>query len=82
MLRQFLSEAQKTVFKSKYADDDSSTTAIYKDFVTTQMADSLAHGGGIGLAKTFQHQVTPHGAKNHGAKAAGETTGGQIISHS
>lgn len=59
LLRQFLSEAQKTVIKSNFADDDSSTTGIYKDFVTTQMANSLAHAGGIGLAKTFQHQLTP-----------------------
>ncbi len=73
MLRQFLGEAQKTVVKSKYADDDSSTTGIYKDFVTNQMADSLAHAGGIGLAKTFQHQVTPQGDMQLSGKGISHT---------
>ena len=62
LLRQFLAESQKTVFKSEFTDD-SSEAGIYQDMVTNQLADSLAHSGGVGLAQTFQHQLTHHGGK-------------------
>ena len=65
LLRQFLSESQKTVIKSELTDD-SAAAGIYQDFITNQMADSLARSGGIGLAKTFEHQLTHH----HGAASA------------
>jgi flagellar protein FlgJ len=60
LLRQFLSESQKSVISSE-SSDDSSSAGIYQDMVTTQLADSLTRGGGIGLAKTFEHQLAPHG---------------------
>ena len=59
LLRQFLSESQKTVIKSEFTDD-STAAGIYQDFITNQMADSLSKSGGIGLAKTFEHQLTHH----------------------
>jgi len=59
LLRQFLSESQKPVIKSEFTDT-SSTAGIYQDFITNQMADSLSRSGGIGLAQTFQHQLTHH----------------------
>ena len=71
LLRQFLSESQKTVIKSEFADD-STTSGIYQDFITNQMADSLSRGGGIGLAKCFERQLT-HPAAHPG--------GPQKISH-
>ena len=58
LLRQILSESQKTVIKSEFTDE-SSTASIYQDFVTNQLADSLVHSGGIGLAATFQRQLSP-----------------------
>jgi Rod binding domain-containing protein len=60
LLRQFLAESQKPVFKSEYTDD-SAEAGIYQDMITNQLADSLAHSGGVGLAKTFQHQLTHRG---------------------
>ena len=60
LLRQFLSEAQKPMFKSEFTDD-SSEAGIYQDMVTGQLADSLARSGGIGLAQTFEHQLTHRG---------------------
>ena len=71
LLRQFLSEAQKPVFKSEYTDD-SSEAGIYQDMVTNQLADKLARSGGIGLAQTFQHQLTHRG---------GDDSAAQKISH-
>jgi len=71
LLRQFLTESQKPVFKSEFTDD-SSEAGVYQDMVTNQLADSLAHSGGIGLAQTFQHQMTHRG---------GEVSTAQKISH-
>jgi flagellar protein FlgJ len=59
LLRQFLSESQKPVITSEFTDN-SNTAGIYQDMITNQLADSLSRGGGIGLAKTFERQLTPH----------------------
>ncbi|HEV2692287.1 MAG TPA: rod-binding protein [Verrucomicrobiae bacterium] len=59
LLRQFLSESQKTVIKSEFTDN-STASGIYQDFITNTMADSMSKSGGIGLAKTFEHQLTHH----------------------
>ena len=58
LLRQFLSESQKPVISSEFTDD-SSTAGIYRDMVTNQLADNLSRGGGIGLAKLFERQLSP-----------------------
>jgi flagellar protein FlgJ len=57
LLRQFLSESQKPVIASEFTDN-SSSAGIYQDMITTQLADSLSRSGGIGLAKTFERQLT------------------------
>jgi Rod binding domain-containing protein len=57
LLRQFLTESQKTVIKSEFTDD-STASGIYQDFITNQLADSLSRGGGIGVAKSFQRQLS------------------------
>jgi len=59
LLRQFLAESQKPVIQSEFTDN-STASGIYQDFVTNQLADSLSHAGGVGLAKTFQQQLTHH----------------------
>ena len=64
MVRQILAEAQKSSIKTEFTDN-STASSIYKDFVTTQLADSMAHAGGMGLAKTFEQQLS-HPVKNHG----------------
>ena len=67
MLRQFLSESQKPVIQSDLTDN-STESGIYQDFVTTQLADSLSRGGGIGLAKSFERQLSPPAAHPVGSQ--------------
>ncbi len=63
MLRQILAEAQKSEIKTEFTDN-STAASIYKDFVTDQLAQSISHSGGIGLAKSFEHQLS-HPVKNN-----------------
>jgi len=67
LLRQFRSESQKPVIESEYTDN-SAEAGIYRDFITNQLADNLSRSGGIGLAKTFERQLTHPAA--HTAAAA------------
>lgn len=57
LLRQILGQAQKTVFASKL-EPQSVSSGIYKDMVTAQMADRVSESGGIGLARSLQHQLS------------------------
>ena len=57
LLRQILSETQKTVISSKYSDN-SVASGIYRDMVTNQLAESISKSGSFGLAKTFERQLT------------------------
>lgn len=59
LLRQFLAESQKPVINSEFTDN-SNTAGIYQDMITNQLADTLSRNGGIGLAKTFERQLSPH----------------------
>jgi Rod binding domain-containing protein len=70
LLRQFLTESQKTVIKSEFTDD-STASGIYQDFITNQLADSLSRGGGIGLAKSFQRQLSHPAAHPGGPQKIG-----------
>jgi len=65
LLRQFLAESQKPVITSEFTDD-SSSAGIYQDMITNQLADSMSRSGGIGLAKSFERQLTPHSAAHTG----------------
>jgi Rod binding domain-containing protein len=56
LLKQVLDASQKTVIKSSLSDD-STTTSIYKDMVSTQLADCISRSGGFGLARSFQSQL-------------------------
>ena len=67
MLRQFLSESQKSVIKSEFTDD-SSEAGIYQDMITNQLAEALSSGKGIGLAQSFQHQLTHRSGEHSAAK--------------
>ena len=57
LLRQVLTEAQKTTIKSKYSDD-SMANSIYRDMTVKQLADSMSRAGGIGLARALNKQLT------------------------
>lgn len=57
LLRQILESTQKTVIASKYSDN-STTAGIYRDMVTSQLADSISKSGGMGLAQTLNREFT------------------------
>jgi Rod binding domain-containing protein len=73
LLRQILSEAQKTVFKSK-ANPQNSTTGIYKDMITNQMADKISQSGAFGLARSLSQQLG-HELKAEQAKTVSPAVG-------
>ena len=56
LLKQILESSQKTVIKSKYSED-STSSGIYHDMVTTQLADSISKSGTFGLAQSFDQQL-------------------------
>jgi peptidoglycan hydrolase FlgJ len=56
LLRQILSEAQKTTFKSKYSDD-SMSGSVYRDMTVQQLADKISRGGGLGLAQELKNEL-------------------------
>jgi flagellar protein FlgJ len=72
LLRQFLSESQKPVINSEFTDN-SNSAGIYQDMVTNQLADNLSRSGGIGLAKIFERQLTPHAGHPGGATNTSHT---------
>jgi Rod binding domain-containing protein len=55
MLRQILESTQKTVIQSS-VNAESSTKAIYRDLITTQLADGIAKSGQFGLARSFDKE--------------------------
>jgi flagellar protein FlgJ len=57
LLRQILQSAHKTVIKSNFSDD-STSSSIYQDLAVNQLADDISKSGTIGLAKTLQHEFT------------------------
>lgn len=66
LLKQILDSSQKTVIKSKFAED-STSSGIYHDMVTTRLADSISKSGSFGLAKSFNQQLNrPHSARPDG----------------
>lgn len=61
LLRQVLEEAQKPVFRSKFVSE-SATGSIYRDMVTTQLADSIAQSGTLGLSSILTEQMRRPGS--------------------
>ena len=72
LLRQFLAESQKPVIKSEFTDN-STASGIYQDFITNQLADNLSRNGGIGLAKSFERQLTHPDAHAQGTPKISHT---------
>jgi len=57
LLRQVLSQAQKTQFPSSM-NSSGATNSIYQDLVTEQMADCISKGGTLGFAQSFSKQLS------------------------
>lgn len=73
LLRQIITEANKTVFKSSLTDN-SLAQGVYQDMITTQMADNISKSGNFGLAQTFQEQLTSQVSKKAPAQASDSAT--------
>jgi len=77
LLRQILSDSQKTVISSEFSDK-STAAGIYQDLVSKTLADSISKSGSFGLAKTFAQQLNHAGnagaIAGHAAAAASPTT--------
>lgn len=58
LLRQILTEAQKIKLDSKKGEGDKTSSSVYQDMVTEQLADSMSQGDGIGLGKSLQVQLS------------------------
>jgi flagellar protein FlgJ len=56
LLRQILSEARKPVIDSG-SDEDQTTSGIYNDMITNQLADGISRSGSFGLARSLQSQL-------------------------
>jgi Rod binding domain-containing protein len=73
LLRQILSDSQKTVIPSELSDN-STEAGIYQDVITNALADNISKSGAFGLAKTFTQQLThPDHSQANAARAAGGT---------
>lgn len=55
LLRQILESAQKTVIASEFSKE-SSSSSVYRDMITNQLADSIAKSGQFGLARSLDAQ--------------------------
>jgi Rod binding domain-containing protein len=57
MLRQILQSAHKPAFPSPF-HPDSVANSIYRDMITSQLADKISKAGTFGLARTFERQLS------------------------
>ncbi len=79
MLRQILSESQKPVIQSEFTDN-STSAGIYQDFVTNQMAESMAKSGAVGFARVFERQLDrPDASKSKTAEETSTTRNSATI---
>lgn len=58
LLRQILSQAHKPLFKAGLLGGGGTTSSIYQDMVTQQLADRISEGGTFGFAKALQTQMS------------------------
>lgn len=81
LLRQVLAATQKTVIQSKYADN-STAAAIYRDMITNQLAENISKSGAFGLARIFEHQLTPPAPASASAPDAKGSVAEKTSTHS
>ena len=66
LLRQFLSEAQKPVLDPK-GGLHGAANEIYKDMMVNVLAEQISKTGTLGIAQSFQSQLSPHQKKQAAA---------------
>ena len=81
LLKQVLESSQKTVIKSKLTED-STSSGIYHDMITTQLAESISKSGKFGLSQTFEKQLNrPHNPRPDGLSKTGVSAESHLGSH-
>ena len=78
LLRQILTQANKPMLGSPLIKS-STTSAIYQDMITNQLAEQVSRSGSFGLAKSLSHQL---GHELHTAQAAQESAVQNILTKS
>ena len=81
LLRQILSDTQKTVIPSEFSDN-STAAGIYQDFISSTLADCISKSGAFGLARTFEQQLNRPEGKSTGHSKTAAADSGQTKSHS
>jgi len=57
LLRQILGQAQKPLFETTLTGS-SSSSAIYQDMITQELADRISRGGSFGFAQVIEKQLS------------------------
>jgi flagellar protein FlgJ len=71
LLRQFL---QQSVSGLMGGDKGGPTGNVYGYLLTDTLADKLSEGGGLGLAKVLERQLSPHSSVAHPGAGAQKAT--------
>jgi Rod binding domain-containing protein len=78
LLRQILESAQKQVVTSNLTPS-SASSSIYRDLISSQMADQIAATGQFGLARSFLDQIKGRQPRTEPATPAPATVGGRDL---
>jgi Rod binding domain-containing protein len=57
LLRQVLEQSMKPTFSSSLVND-SATSGIYRDWMTSSLAEQISRSGALGLGTMFENQLT------------------------
>lgn len=72
LLRNILENAQKPVLDPD-GEGSSSTSSIYRDLITNQLADTISRSGTLGLGKDFKKQLMRQTADQAAPSPNGES---------
>jgi Rod binding domain-containing protein len=64
LLKQILAQGQKPLFQSNLGLGSQSSSAIYQDMVTQQLADRISRTGSFGFAKELQKEFNHENIKH------------------
>jgi Rod binding domain-containing protein len=71
LLRQILQEIRKPLLAKE--EGNATVNGIYADMISNQMADTISHSGGLGLAKSLNAQLS-HQVLSHAPPTTDATT--------
>ena len=67
LVKQFLKEALKPMFKGVF-NEDGGAHRMYRHFFTDAISESIASGGGFGVSTILQQQLQNKGDSNNSVK--------------